>query len=74
MTCMLPPPPASMHAQTLKRWLVARKWVYADAKRDLAAHAEWRAKEFPSGRMKDADVQIHLNHKSAYLQVGDAVR
>lgn len=43
--------------QTLRRWLVARKWDVEAAKRALVVHAEWRAHNLPHGRITEDEVR-----------------
>ena len=53
---------------TLRRWLVARKWDLMHAAADLTKHAEWRAAYVPTGRITDAEVQAELDQAKAFLQ------
>ena len=46
---------------TLRRWLVARKWDLKHAAADLTKHAVWRAAYVPTGRITDAEVQAELD-------------
>lgn len=46
-----------MPRQTLRRWLVARKWDVEAAKRALVVHAEWRAQNLPHGRITEDEVR-----------------
>lgn len=53
---------------TLRRWLVARKWVLDDALRDLRQHAVWRSEYVSQGRIVESEVEKDLSHKKAFLQ------
>ena len=53
---------------TLRRWLVARKWDLKHSAADLAKHAEWRAAYVPTGRIMDAEVQAELDQAKTFVQ------
>ncbi|KAG1681365.1 hypothetical protein FOA52_007413 [Chlamydomonas sp. UWO 241] len=55
---------------TLRRFLVARKWKYDDARAALKAHAHWRTEYFSDGPKTEGDpnVALHVKNKTCYVQ------
>ncbi|GIL65657.1 hypothetical protein Vafri_19234 [Volvox africanus] len=52
---------------TLRRWLVARKGDVKEAAKGLQAHAAWRAKFVPKGRVFPEEIQEELDQNKAFL-------
>ncbi|KXZ55372.1 hypothetical protein GPECTOR_3g50 [Gonium pectorale] len=52
---------------TLRRWLVARKGDVKAAARDLTAHAAWRAKTVPRGRIYEDEIQLDLEQNKVFF-------
>ncbi|KXZ55383.1 hypothetical protein GPECTOR_3g51 [Gonium pectorale] len=51
---------------TLRRWLVARKGDVKAAARDLTAHAAWRAKAVPRGRIYEDEIRSELEQNKVF--------
>ncbi|GIL91980.1 hypothetical protein Vretimale_18506 [Volvox reticuliferus] len=52
---------------TLRRWLVARKGDVKEAAKGLQAHAAWRAKYVPNGRVFPEEIKDELDQNKAFL-------
>ena len=59
-----------LDSQTLKRFLVARKWDVAAAYRMYVDYAEHRTR-VPRGSVRAAEVAVGLSHRKCFLQRPD---
>ena len=62
--------PEMLDSQTLKRFLVARKWDVAAAYRMYLDYAEHRTR-VPRGSVRAAEVAVGLSHRKCFLQRPD---